>query len=301
MIYDLIIVGGGPAGLTAGIYAARRKLSTLLIERGLSGGQMQIAHEIGNWPGMKVASGQKLGEEMEEHARSVGVEFVVDEVVRLDLNGEVKKVKCREAEYECKAVILALGGQHRKLNVKGEESFLGKGISYCATCDGPFFKDKTIAVVGGGNGAVEEAIYMTDIAKKVYLINVEGKLTAEEVLQEKLKAKNVEVLLNTKVEEICGKEFVNKIILDSAGKKKELTVEGVFIFIGHVPSIQIAKEAGVKLDKRGFISVDRSMHTNIPGVFAAGDVTGSIPQVVIASGSGATAALEAYKHVKNTG
>lgn len=297
--YDLVVVGGGPAGLTAGIYAARRKLRVLIVERGLCGGQMQIAHEIGNWPGMKVVLGSKLAGDMEEHAKSVGVEFLMDEVVDLDLKGKVKKVKTRDKTLQCNAVILAMGGQHRKLNVKGEDEFIGKGVSYCATCDGPFFKDKAIAVIGGGNSAVEEAVYMSEVANKVHLIHHEGKLSAEEVVQDKLKGKGIALMLNTTVEEIRGSGFVEKIVLDSAGKRGELPVQGVFISIGHVPSIQSAKKAGVELDSKGFIKVDSRMKTNLLGVYAAGDVTGSIPQVVIAAGGGATAALEAYKYVKN--
>ena len=298
MDYELVIVGGGPAGLTAGIYAARRKLKVLVVERGLCGGQMQVAHELGNWPGAKSVSGQKLSEEMEEHAKSVGVEFLMDEVVDLDIKGEVKKVRTREKTLACKAVILATGGQHRKLNVKGEESFVGKGVSYCATCDGPFFKGKTVAVIGGGNSAVEEAVYMGDIAGKVYLVHSESKLSAEEVIQDKLKGRQVTLMLNAKVEEISGKDFVEKIVVESRGKKSEIPLQGVFISVGQVPSIQFARKAGVEVDAKGFIKVDSSMRTSIPGVYAAGDVTGQIPQVVIASGSAAIAALEAYKHVK---
>ena len=298
MDYELVIVGGGPAGLTAGIYAARRKLKVLVVERGLCGGQMQVAHELGNWPGAKSVSGQKLSEEMEEHAKSVGVEFLMDEVVDLDIKGEVKKVRTREKTIACKVVILATGGQHRKLNVKGEESFVGKGVSYCATCDGPFFKGKTVAVIGGGNSAVEEAVYMGDIAGKVYLVHSESKLSAEEVIQDKLKGRPVTLMLSAKVEEISGKDFVEKIVVESGGKKSEIPLQGVFISVGQVPSIQFARKAGVEVDAKGFIKVDRSMRTSIPGVYAAGDVTGAIPQVVIAAGSAATAALEAYKHVK---
>jgi len=298
MDYELVIVGGGPAGLTAGIYAARRKLKVLVVERGLCGGQMQVAHELGNWPGAKSVSGQKLSEEMEEHAKSVGVEFLMDEVVDLDIKGEVKKVRTREKTIACKVVILATGGQHRKLNVKGEESFVGKGVSYCATCDGPFFKGKTVAVIGGGNSAIEEAVYMGDIAGKVYLVHSESKLSAEEVIQDKLKGRQVTLMLNAKVEEISGKDFVEKIVVESRGKKSEIPLQGVFISVGQVPSIQFARKAGVEVDAKGFIKVDSSMRTSIPGVYAAGDVTGQIPQVVIASGSAAIAALEAYKHVK---
>jgi len=299
MAYDVVIVGGGPAGLTAGIYSARRKLSVLLLERGLVGGQLQVAHEIGNWPGMKSVNGMELASSMEEHARSVGVEFLLDEVVDMDLKGQVKKVKTREKTLECRAVILATGGQHRKLNVKGEEAFIGKGVSYCATCDGPFFKGKAIAVVGGGNGAVEEALYMGEVASKVTLIHGGSALSAEELIQDKLRKKKIPVLLDTTVEEILGKGFVGKIVVSTRGKRGEIPVEGVFISVGQVPSIQAARKAGVELDGRGFIKVGRDMKTSISGVYAAGDVTGSIPQVAIAAGSGALAALEAYKHVKS--
>jgi thioredoxin reductase (NADPH) len=301
MAYDVVIVGGGPAGLTAGIYAVRRSLKTLVIERSLCGGQMQLTNDIQNWPGVEEISGPELSKNMEEHARGLGVEFLNDEVVDLDLKGGVKKIKTRGKAVECGTVVLATGGEHRKLKVKGEEEFVGRGVSYCATCDGPLFQGMTVAVVGGGNSAAEDAIFLSGVAGRTYIIHRRGELRAEEKRQEELKDAGVELMLDSVVESISGGSMVEKISIRDveSGKKSTLKVDGVFISIGSVPSTQLARKAGVELDERGFIKVGRDMKTNIPGVFAAGDVTGGVPQITTAVGEGCTAALGAYMYLKN--
>ncbi len=289
----MVIVGGGPAGLTAAIYCVRRKLKAVVLERMTLGGQMQLASEIGNWPGDTLISGVELSKRMEEHAKSLGAEFIYDEAVSMDLQGGEKTITLRDKKITSSAVILATGGQHRKLKVKGEEDYVGKGVSYCATCDGPFFKGRKVVVVGGGNMAVEDALYLNTLASKTYLVS--DKLTAEEVLLERLESSGVEAVSDSVVE-ILGDEFLNSVALKSG---ETLDVEGVFIAAGSVPSAEVASQAGVELDDKGFIKVNRDMATNLPGVYAAGDVTGGIPQIAKAVGEACVAALRAYQHVKN--
>jgi len=293
MDYDVVIVGGGPAGLTAGIYCVRRKLKAVVIERGALGGQMLHTSDIENWPGDRLVKGEELARRMAEHAKSLGVEFRYDEVAGFTTDRLEKTVILRKESITCKAVILATGGQHKKAKVKGEEEYAGRGVSYCAICDGPFFKVKKVAVVGGGNMAVEDTLYLSELAAKTYLIA--KKLTAEEALVEKLKKSKVETIEDG-IAEVHGEGTVKAIKLLSG---KTLEVEGVFISEGHTPSTELAKQVGIKLDDRGFIDVNRSMETNIPGVYAAGDVTGGIPQITTAVGEGCTAAMKAYAYVKN--
>ena len=292
MEYDIVIVGGGPAGLTAGIYAVRRKLKTLIVERQAFGGQMLLTNDIENWPGDKLVSGKDLSDRMEAHASSLGVDFLFDEVKGIQVT-EGFNIILRNNEVKCKAVVLAMGGQHKKLKVVGEEEYSGKGVSYCATCDAPFFRGKAVAVIGGGNMACEDAIYLNEIAGKTYLIA--GGRTADESRWDKVQNSNVEVF-ETNLTEILGEEFV-KAIKCSDGTKKD--VEGVFISVGSKPSVELAKESGVKLDERGFIDVDCDMKTNVPGIYAAGDITGGVPQISTAVGQAATAALRAYSYIKS--
>jgi len=294
-MYDLIIIGAGPAGISAGIYAIRRGLKTVILEKASVGGQMLLTNEIENWPGFEMISGPDLAGRMESHARKLGVEIRAEEVIGMNLEGEVKTVTTREGEQQTKAIIIATGGQHRKLGIKGEDEFAGKGVSYCATCDAPFFKDKAVAVVGGGNIATEDALYLSEIASKVYLIHRKESLRAEEAIQERLKEKGVELMLNVEVEEILGEKIVNSIKLNNG---KTLEVNGVFISIGIVPSTTMAKGAGVELDEKGYVKVNREQETGVQGVFAAGDVTGGVMQISTAVGEGCIAALSAYRYVK---
>lgn len=292
MDFDVIIIGGGPAGLTASIYCVRRKLKTLVVERLATGGQMLLTNEIGNWPGDKMVSGAVLASRMEDHAKSLGVEFAFDEVKGLELDGDEKQVILRDKQYSAKAVILATGGMHKRLKVPGEQEYTGKGVSYCATCDGPFFKDKQVAVIGGGNMALEDALYLNEVADKTYLVM--SKMSAEEILYEKVKDSGVEVIADD-LAAVEGSSLVEAALLKSG---RHLAVEGVFIAVGSKPSTELAQESGIELDERGFVKIDRSCKTNIEGVYAAGDVTGGIPQISTAVGEGATAALTAYGYVK---
>jgi len=293
MEYDIIIVGAGPAGLTAGIYAVRRGLKTLVVERQASGGQMLLTNDIENWPGDRQVTGADLSARMESHAKDLGVEIIFDEVKGLDLAGEPKKAILRNSEVETAAVILATGGTHKKMAAEGEEEFTGKGVSYCATCDAPFFRGKDVAVIGGGNMAVEDALYLSELAANVHL--VADKRTADEARWQKVEGSSIKVHEGT-LKRVAGDAFVTSITLSD---DSEIPVNGVFISAGSKPSSQLAEEAGIKLTERGFIDVDRDMQTNVDGAFAAGDVTGGIPQISTAVGEGATAALRAYAYIKS--
>ncbi len=297
MKYDFIIIGGGPAGLTAAIYAVRRNLKTLVIEKGLFGGQMNLTLEIGNWPGYDSISGSELSEKMRAHAEKLNVEFLQEEATKLSLKDETKTVEAGGRKYECKTLLIATGGEHRKLGAKGEAEFAGRGVSYCATCDGPFFRGKTVVVVGGGNAAVEDALYLAGLARKVYLVHRRSQLRAEETRQKELGRRNVELVLEATVEEISGSHLVDKVRLNQKGRSVELHVDGVFISVGTEPNSKLSAEAGVEADEKGFIKVNGSQETNIPGVYAAGDVTGGALQIATAVGGGCVAALRAYDYI----
>jgi thioredoxin reductase (NADPH) len=295
-IYDLIIIGAGPAGLSAAIYAARYKMNFLVVGE-LVGGLATEAHKVSNYPGVKDISGIELMESFRAQAEALGAKIEESAVQNIEKKKDRFVVKTANASHEAKAIILALGLQHRKLNISGEEEFLGKGVSYCATCDGAFYKNKNVAVIGGGNSAVSAAVMLAKIAKKVYLINRSDKFRAEPAWIEELKKmKNAEIIYNANVSKVSGKEFVEKIELDTG---KKLDVDGLFIEAGVIPSTLLAKNLVVSLDENGFISVDNEMNTNVAGVFAAGDITNgsSFKQIVIACGQGAIAAYSAYKFV----
>ncbi len=300
MLHDVIIIGAGPAGLTAGIYAVRRNLKTLIIEKTAVGGQMLLAKEIENYPGFRHISGSDLADKMGNQAKDLGIEIVMEEVIGMNLKKEIKTITTRENQYNGKAVIIATGGMYRKLEIVGEEEFAGRGVSFCATCDAPFFKDRAVAVIGGGNTAVNDALYLSEIAKKTYLIHRKEHLRAEEIRQGKLLEQGTEVILNTVVEEILGDKLVDSISIRNikTNEIKKLEVDGVFVSIGVVPSTVMEKSEGVEVDKKEHIVVSKYQETNIPGVFAAGDVTGGIMQVSTAVGEGCTTALSAYKYIK---
>ncbi len=293
-MYDVVIVGGGPAGLTAAIYAGRKGLKTLLLEGELLGGNMNFAHVIENYPGFESISGMELAERMVKQAEKYA-EIKLEKVVEI---GE-KYVKTEFGTYETKVLIIATGTVHRKLNIPGEKELLGKGVSYCATCDAPLFQGKKVAVIGGGNSALSAALYLSELAEKVYLIHRRDEYRADKVLVEKVKLSNVEEVLNTVIEEIKGKEQVESILIKNVktGKRKEINVDGVFIYIGTEPITDLVKSLGVELED-SFIRVDRRMRTNVPWIFACGDVTGIEFQIAKAVGEGCVAALSAYKYLK---
>jgi len=301
MIYDLIIIGGGPAGITAGIYAARKKIKTLLITKDW-GGQMTKATEIGNWPGTKKISGMDLIKQMSEHLKEFEIEIKENkEVIDLDKKGDIFTVRDNDQTYEAKAVIIATGKIPRTLNIPGEEEFKGKGVSFCATCDAPMFKDKAVAVIGGGNAGFATATDLLKYAKKIYILEFFPEMKGDLITKEKLeKTKKVEFHINAAVKEIKGKKFMESLIYEDRKTSKdiELKVEGVFIAVGMMPKVGFAEKL-VELNKIGEIVIDKDNYTKTSGLFAAGDITDiKYEQIVIAAGEGAKAALAATEYLK---
>jgi thioredoxin reductase (NADPH) len=299
-MHDLVIIGGGPAGLTAGIYASRAMLKTVLLEKELIGGQIALSDVIENYPGFPSISGMDLMAKFEEHARGLGLEIQMDAVESITLDGNVKVIKTTEGELRAKAVIVATGAKPRKIGVPGETELTGKGVSYCATCDGPFFRDQDIVVVGGGDTAVKEAVYLSKIAKKVSIIHRRDKLRAEKILQEKaLKAENIEVLWSHILKEIKGEKGVSGVIVEDLkdNTTREIPVEGAFIFVGINPTTGFVD---VDKDDQDFIIANQQMESSTPGIFVAGDCRNTpLLQVSTAVGDGATAAFVAENYIED--
>lgn len=290
-IYDVIIIGSGPAGLSAAIYAQRAKLSTIIIEANyISGGQVVNTYEVDNYPGLPGISGMDLSTTLRDHAEKMGSEFVRDQVLKLELNGKVKKVVTKNEEYKSRTILLATGAKHRQLGVPGEQKLAGSGVSYCATCDGAFFKDKTVAVIGGGDVALEDAIFLARICKKVYLIHRRDEFRAAKIIQDNLFAQeNVEVLWNSVVTEIQGDFQVKSLTVQDVKSKeeKELQADGCFIAVGIIPNSELA-QGQLELDAGGYVVAGEDGESSIPGVFAAGDVrTKLLRQIITAASDGA--------------
>jgi len=302
-MYDLIIIGGGPAGITAGIYAARKKINTLLITKEW-GGQITKANEVENWPGIKTITGIGLMNQMVEHLKSFEIDIEADaEVINLEKTGEGFAVRDnKDKEYKTKTVIIATGKIPRSLNIPGEEKFKGKGVSICSTCDAPVFKDKEVAVIGGGNAGFGTAMDLVKYVKKIYVLEFLEKTCGDPVTKEKLeKTGKVEFYTNAAVKEIKGDKFVKSLIFENrdSGKDTEINVDGVFISIGMEAKVGFA-EGLVELDKTGEIKIDRDCNTKTPGLLAAGDITDlKYEQIVIACGEGAKASLGVDNFLKN--
>jgi thioredoxin reductase (NADPH) len=299
--YDVVIIGGGPAGLSAGIYTARARLSSLLIERGAVGGQIINAEWVENYPGFANSiSGVALTGAMHQQATRFGLETLIAEVTGLKISGQRKVVATSQGDFDAGAVIIVGGSERQKLGVPGEAEYTGKGVSYCATCDGPFFRDKVVVVVGGGNAAITEALELTKFASKVTVIHRRHELRATKIVQEKAFAeKKIDFLWDSVVEAISGETFVNKIKVRNVVtvKTSELAVDGVFINVGSQPNTGYLKGV-LELDAVGAVVVNGKMETSLPGVFAAGDIrSGSIRQVIGAAGDGAIAAISAGKYL----
>ena len=308
-VYDVIILGGGPAGLTAGLYAGRSRLSTLIIEKGQDGGQIAITDEIENYPGQMVEgeSGPSLIARMTEQAKKFGAERCSDVIKSVELNGEVKKLVGAKGEYEAKCVIIATGAFPKPIGCENEGKFTGKGISFCATCDASFFEDFEVYVVGGGDSAVEEAMYLTKFARKVTIIHRRDELRAAKSIQEKAFANpKIAFMWDSVVTKVDGDELLSSMTVKNV-KTGELTVVeadeddglfGLFGFIGYNPNSQLFE--GMLDMENGYIKTDDNMHTNIPGVFAAGDIrVKSLRQVVTAAADGAIAAMQAEHYISN--
>lgn len=295
-MYDLIIIGGGPAGLSAGLYAARGGLKTLIAEGIGTGGQMNYTYEVANYPAaFDSPSGEELAKRMRMQAEACGVSIGNERVKKIEnIADETKTIVTRKNRYETKAIILAVGASPKKLGVPGEDKFSGAGVSYCATCDGAFFKNRITAVIGGGNTAFEDALYLTKFCKKVYLINRSERFRASKILVETAEKSNIEILKNAVVKEIFGSNSVEGIkIAFSDGNETDISCSGVFVAIGRSPNLSAVPEE-IQKNSDGFILTDRSMRTNIRGVFAAGDVRDTpLRQIITAAADGAIAAQSA--------
>ena len=295
-MYDIIIIGCGPAGMTAGIYAARANNKVLIIEKETIGGQISSSPLVENYPGYKEISGSELANNMFEQVTALGVDVELDEVKKIEY-GKIKKVITLDNVYEAKAVIIATGSRYKLLGLKNEENLIGNGIHFCVACDGAFFKDKTVAVIGGGNSAVINAITLSDICKKVYVIQIIDKLTAESTLVEKLKEKeNVEIILNAKVTELIGEDNLQAIKVNILNKVREIKLDGMFISIGLIPQSDFVKEL-LPINKYGYIESNNCV-TEKDGIFVAGDCRDKqIRQLTVATSDGTTAALDAIAYL----
>jgi len=298
---DVVIIGGGPAGLTAGIYTSRMGLETVLLEKASIGGNVAISSYIENYPGFPAIKGADLAKKMREHAELMGVEIhEMEGVEKLELSDELKRVYTSKNIYEADAVILAMGSRHKKLNVPGEKEFDGKGVSYCAVCDGPLFKGKKVAIVGGGHTAASDGQYLAEIVDTLYIVHRRDDLRVEVALKERLLSyPNVKPIWNTVVEAIEGDAAVKRIKLRNlkTGEVSYLDVDGVFVAIGVEPNSEIAIKAGVKVDENGYIIVNKKQETNIKGVYAAGDITGGLQQITVSVGEATIAAISAFEFV----
>lgn len=301
--FDVVILGGGPAGFSAGIYTARGNVSTAILDVSMLGGQPSNYLELENYPAFMKIGGFELMEKFEEHADMFGVQkFPMQEIEFIDLVSSPKIIKTKEVEFRTKSVIIATGAKPMKLGVKGEEEFTGRGVSYCAVCDGAFYKDKVVAIVGGGNSAVEEAIYLTKFASKVYIIHRRDELRADKIIQDRAaKNEKIEFVLNSVVCEIQGQDLVNNLILKNTkiDEMFNLAVDGVFPYIGITPNVENIS-GQITQDKAGFIITDETMKTSIDGVFAIGDVRKTpLRQVITAASDGAIAGVYAVKYIES--
>ncbi len=302
-MYDIIIIGGGPAGLTAGLYTTRAKLKSLLLEKGLTGGLVTTTEWVENYPGFEEGIlGAELAQKMEKQAVKFGLEITQGNVAKVTIKDKTKEVTLEDGQkYEAKSIILATGAHPRNLKIEGEDKFRGKGVSYCATCDGAFFKGESIAVVGGGDSAVQEAIFLTKFADTVYIVHRRDKLRAEKILQERAFSNSrIKFVWDSVPEQIAGEAGVNALHIRNVktDKKTVLHVQGVFIYIGYNPNTEFI--AGLaNLDKDNYIIADENMSTSAPGIFAAGDVRSKLlKQIATAVGDGATAAVAAEKYIE---
>jgi thioredoxin reductase (NADPH) len=304
MDWELVIVGGGPAGMTAAIYGARYGLKTLLLEARVLGGAQATSPAIENYPGFDFIVGIDLATKMKEQVKKYDVEIKeITEVKIIRIIDDEKKfgLETRRGEYKADAVVIATGGGHKKLNVPGEEDLTGRGVSFCATCDGPLFRNKSVAVIGGGNTAVTEALYLSELASGVKLVHRRDELRAEHAVQEMIFNSNIEIMWNHIVKEFKGENLLEEVILENVKTKEieALKVDGVFVELGSDPESSIAKSLNVEMNEKGEIITDGEQRTNIPGLFAAGDVVNSMKQIVVATGQGAIAADSAYRYVRD--
>lgn len=300
--FDTLILGGGPAGLSAAIYAARGACTTAIIDTSMLGGQPTNYLELENYPGFGLIDGFDLMEKFEQHVDKFGVaKFPMQEIESVDLTSKIKTITTKEANFQAKTVIIATGAQPKKMQIPGEQEFTGRGVSYCAVCDGAFYKEKTVAVVGGGNAAVEEAMYLTKFADKVYIIHRRDSLRADKIVQERaFKNEKIEFILDTIPKEVLGKNTVDTLVIENVKTKEttDLKVDGVFPYIGYNANTENFN-GQLKQDNAGFIITDETMQTSVEGVFAVGDVrTTPLRQVITAAADGAVGAVHAIKYLE---
>jgi len=297
MIYDLIIIGAGPAGITASVYAARKRMSTLVISKDI-GGQAAWSGDIENYTGYQFVTGPELAAKFEEHMRKFDIQLKENEdVMNISKNNNIIVVASDKGTYEAKTVIVASGKRSRELGVPGEQEFKNKGLTYCATCDGPLFSNKYVAVIGGGNSALDAVLQLIKIAKHIYIINITPELGGDAIMLDKVrKSDKVSVFNNAKVKTVLGDKFVKGIKIEKAGKEEGLAVEGIFVEIGLIPNSEFAEE--IEKNEKEEIKVNSYNETNVSGIFAAGDVT-NVPekQIIIAAGEGSKAALSAFRYL----
>lgn len=297
MLYDVIVIGGGPAGLTAAVYARRANKTVLVIEKSTFGGQITQSPKVENIPGFVALSGNEFGEKLVEQAMEQGADIEVCEVTEV-IDGETKIVKTDSGDFEGKTVIIATGATHRLLGLEGEDKFIGEGISFCAVCDGAFYAGKTVAVIGGGNSALQEALMLSDLCKKVYVVQNLDRLTGEKKLSDLLyEKKNVEIILSSVVESIMGEDALNGIVIKNGEQRRTLIIDGMFVAIGLIPQNGIVSNI-VELNSWGYVDAGESCTTNRKGIFAAGDCRSKrIRQVATACADGAVAALAACDYI----
>ena len=300
-IYDLIIVGAGPAGMTASIYASRANMSVLMLERKYPGGQMLSTEEIENYTGYEMVTGPELSEKMFEHSKKFGTEFAFGNITKVEVRDELKYLTAGENEYVAKSVIIATGSEHKLLNIPGEEQFSGKGVSYCAVCDGAFFRNKEVIVIGGGDSAIEEALYLSNLVSKVTVIHRRDELRAQKVLQDRAFAnEKIRFVWDSVVESIHGNERkVTGVTFKNVktGETSQADFGGIFIYVGLDPVSQFAADLGIT-DEAGWILTDRQMKTSVAGIYAVGDVRQKdLRQITTAVGDGAIASQEVYKYL----
>jgi len=295
--YDVAIIGAGPAGLTAGIYCARYGLKTIIIEKGLVGGTATWANSIQNYPGFNDISGMELMMKFKEQAQKAGAVIELETVTQVSEGGKEKTLTLGEKKITVKTIIVAVGAKSKWLNVPGEKQFLNKGVHFCATCDGPMYNGKEVAVIGSDNRAAEEAIYLSTVTKKTYLISPKKELTAEQAKLDTLKEKGISILLETNVTGFEGKEMLEKIVVKKNGKETKMNLSGAFIYIGSDPNTQLVN---TNKDEEGRIIVNEAMETNVKGIFAAGDcIKKELKQISTCIGEGAIAAHSAAKYIQN--
>ncbi|WP_026909010.1 thioredoxin-disulfide reductase [Paucisalibacillus globulus] len=301
-IYDVIIAGAGPAGMTAAVYASRANLDTLMIERGIPGGQMANTEDVENYPGYDHILGPDLSNKMFDHAKKFGAEYAYGDIKGVEDRGDYKLVKAGSKEYKTRTIIITTGAQYKKLGIPGEEELGGRGVSYCAVCDGAFFKEKELMVIGGGDSAVEEGVYLTKFASKVTIVHRRDELRAQKILQQRaFDNEKVDFIWDTTVEKINGTDGkVSSLTLKdvNTGEEYDKSADGVFVYIGMVPLSEPFQSLGITNDE-GYIETDANMETNVPGVFAAGDIRDKkLRQIVTATGDGAIAAEAAQAYIE---